>query len=277
MSLLTTLPSALRTAVSRSTTRAFSTTPPRPASVLFALHALSNSRETQHFNKLSHLNRIEHSPPLKLIKTSEVDPYPLPALPPTPAALPLVRALGSGSGLKSAARAWDAKALKAGRAILASNARQVHRLQQALQRAKSREARHLRLAQQEKAAWQQEVRRHHREMRAAGVWILLSIGTATGLAMWRFWPPQQRVGDSGELGRRLAATARGSVGLPGAVGGDAVSAAGPGVAAAEMPKVVAAPAGAVAPVVVSPPAPAAVAMVEPQRAGWWRSLFWKQQ
>ena len=50
----------------------------RHASILFALSALSNSRETQHFNKATRLSRVEHSPALKLIKTSEVDPYPLP-------------------------------------------------------------------------------------------------------------------------------------------------------------------------------------------------------
>lgn len=54
----------------------------RHASVLFALSALSNSRETQHFNKATKLSRVEHSPALKLIQTSEVDPF----APPKPAA-----------------------------------------------------------------------------------------------------------------------------------------------------------------------------------------------
>lgn len=47
----------------------------RQASILFALSALSNSRETQHFNKATKLSRVEHSPALKLIQTSEVDPF----------------------------------------------------------------------------------------------------------------------------------------------------------------------------------------------------------
>lgn len=47
----------------------------RNASLLFALSALSNSRETQHFNKATKLSRVEHSPALKLIQTSEVDPF----------------------------------------------------------------------------------------------------------------------------------------------------------------------------------------------------------
>lgn len=45
------------------------------SSPLFALHALSNARETQHLNKLSGLSRVEHSPALESIKRSEVDPF----------------------------------------------------------------------------------------------------------------------------------------------------------------------------------------------------------
>ncbi|KAK1083720.1 hypothetical protein LTR33_003095 [Friedmanniomyces endolithicus] len=279
---LTTLPSALRTAISRTTTtttitstRLFSTTPPLPASVLFALNALSNSRETQHFNKLSHLSRIEHSPPLKLIQTSEVDAYPLPAPPP---AVPLIRLPGTVPS--SAAKVWDSRALATGRAILANHARQTARLRQALKRSSNREARHLLLAKRDKAAWQQEIRRHHREMRAAGVWIVLSIGTATGLAMWRFWPARGVV-DSGELGRRLAATARGSVGLPvvgaGGLGGAIVGSgvAGPEVAAA--PVVAVEPVVVVEPAVASSPTAATVAGVKPVKTSRWKSLFWKQQ
>lgn len=63
----------LRPLLLRQQYRAFSTTPSPHASPLFALHALSNSRETQHLNKLSRLDRTEHSPNLKLIKSSEVD------------------------------------------------------------------------------------------------------------------------------------------------------------------------------------------------------------
>ncbi|KAK0938593.1 hypothetical protein LTR29_009804 [Friedmanniomyces endolithicus] len=281
---LTTLPSALRTALSRSTTttlttttpRTFSTTPPRPASILFALNALSNSRETQHFAKLSHLPRTEHSPPLHLIKTSEIDAYPLPSPPP---AVPLVR-LPQSTAFQPAARTWDSRALATGRAILANHARHTARLQHALRRSSARETRLLLLAKRDKAAWQHEARRHHSEMRAAGVWIVLSIGTATGLAMWRFWPARG-VSDSGELGRRLAATARGSAGLPVVGGSEAVGGyMGSGVVGAE---VAAAPVAAVEPVVVvgpavasSPPA-ATIVGVEPVKTSRWKSLFWRHQ
>lgn len=51
-------------------------------SPLFALQALSNSRETQHFNKASGLSRVEHSPNLELLRASEVDPFKRKAVPP---------------------------------------------------------------------------------------------------------------------------------------------------------------------------------------------------
>ncbi|KAK5675333.1 hypothetical protein LTS10_012099 [Elasticomyces elasticus] len=169
------LPVMLRSA---STIRTFSTTSQSRASVLFALNALSNSRETQHFNKLSNLNRVEHSPPLKLIQSSEVDPFSPSSLPPKAAFVPLARAA------QSSARAWDDKALRVGRAVLAENARQLGRLQHALRRSKAREARQVRLAQVDKAAWHQEARRHHREMRAAA-------------EADRFWRAQQETGGHG--------------------------------------------------------------------------------
>ncbi|TKA43166.1 hypothetical protein B0A54_06115 [Friedmanniomyces endolithicus] len=275
---LTTLPSTLRATLSRTATltittttpRTFSTTPPRPASILFALNALSNSRETQHFAKLSHLPRTEHSPPLNLIKTSEVDAYPLPSPPP---AVPLIRLPGTVP--RTAATVWDSRALATGRAILANHARHTTRLRHALRRSSARETRLLLLARRDTEAWQQEARRHHREMRAAGVWIVLSIGTATGLAMWRFWPARG-VSDSGELGRRLAATARGSVELPVVGGSEAVGGyMGSGVAAAPVAAVE--PVVVIGPAVASSPPAATIAGVKPVKTSRWKILFWKQQ
>ena len=150
------------------------------ASILFALGALSNSRETQHFNKLTRLPRIEHSPPLKLIKTSEVDPFPLPT-PSKPAPRSNAWHVGSPG---SALRVWDDKALKIGRVVLADQARQTHRLQRALARAKRRQIKQDALIKKDKLAWQQERQKLQKDMRAAGTWILLSIGTATALATW---------------------------------------------------------------------------------------------
>lgn len=65
-------PSSLRRRVASSLTRHQQR---RHNSPFFALGKLSNARETQHFNRASKLSRVEHSPPLKLIQTSEVDPF----------------------------------------------------------------------------------------------------------------------------------------------------------------------------------------------------------
>src|ERR1700743_2673466 len=107
---------AVRKSASTWAKRGLHTTSAPRASVLFALGALSNSRETQHFNKLSRLSRVEHSPPLKLIKTSEVDPSPLP----TP---PKVTLVHKRHDKASPLRLWNDKALQIGRAFLADEER----------------------------------------------------------------------------------------------------------------------------------------------------------
>ncbi|KAH9842149.1 hypothetical protein Tdes44962_MAKER07658 [Teratosphaeria destructans] len=242
--------------------RAFSTTPQPRASILFALNALSNSRETQHFNKISHLNRIEHSPPLKLIKTGEIDPHPLPTPPPKPAT-PLRRPTHSAS------RIWDVRALQVGRVILADHARQTSRLQKALERARRGEARRDALMAEDRATWQQEATRLRGEMRVAGAVILISIGTATALATWRFWPQGGRgVADSGETGREIAARAKEAV--------DVSEEASRGVAPVTADKAVqtVAPAAAVEPALATPLPPSEMAGVSSGR-GCWKSLFWK--
>lgn len=238
--------------------RSFSTTSPSRASVLFALSSLSNSRETQHFNKLSHLSRVEHSPPLKLIQTSEVDAFPLPSPPPRPAA-PLFRIVG---GTRSARRVWDEKALQVGRVVLASQDRTIRRLQGRLEWSQRREARQLALAARESVAWQREARRLRSELRTAGVWILLSIGTATALATWRFWP-QQQVADSAAIGRKIAEKAKRALPLPAAMSRDVASA--PVVSAA-----------AIDPALIAPP-PATVTLPTGPQRSWWKGLFWRQE
>ncbi|KAK5129130.1 hypothetical protein LTR08_003882 [Meristemomyces frigidus] len=270
---LTTIPSAFRLPTLSATRRTFSTIPHQRASILFALSTLSNSRETQHLNKLSHLPRTEHSPNLKLIKTSEVDAYPLPSPPPT-AAVPLLPRVKSSS-----ARIWDDKALRVGQAVLADQARQMIRLQQSLSRSKRREARREMLMQGEQLAWQQERQRLRAEMRAAGVWIVASIGTATALATWRFWP-ERGVVDSGDMGRKIATAARRAMPLPAAAGtapagqsaGFAATVAGPAEFA--VPALVAAP---VTQAAAFTGLPAPVLVQNRQDRSWWRGFFWKQQ
>lgn len=244
--------------------RTFHTSSSERASVLFALGALSNSRETQHFNKLSHLSRVEHSPPLKLIKSSEVDPFPLPTPPKaSPLKAPGIRA-------RSAAKIWDDKAIKVGRAILSDNARQMSRMSRALERAKKRQSKADKIMQRSLADWGKERQKLHSEMRQAGVWILAAVGTATGLAMWRFWPQNEMVRDSGDLGRKIAARAKEAMPLPAAS-----SAVGSGQGPA-----MAAPSQTVALPVLSSSKPSVAFSTSPEAAApsgsWWRSLLWKQ-
>ncbi|EMC90830.1 hypothetical protein BAUCODRAFT_333867 [Baudoinia panamericana UAMH 10762] len=251
-----------------TTRRTFSTTPHPHASILFALNALSNSRETQHFNKLSNLHRIEHSPPLKLIKTSEIDPYPLPTPPPpTPRSQPRVSA-------RSAAAIWDNRALRLGRAMIADHTRQVRHLQHALAQAKQREQKKDEVARKSQQVWQEEARKLRGEVRSAGVFILLSIGTATALAIWRFAPAPRPV-DSAELSRKITERAQRSISLPSlsvsipAVGGAASSEVVPAATAT-----VVEPVPAIAAPTPTPPPPA---VSTESKAGWWKGLFWRQE
>ena len=260
------LPFALRGPARCSPTfhRAFHTSTTSRASVLFALSSLSNSRETQHFNKLSRLSRVEHSPPLKLIKTGEVDAFPLPD-PPKPLPQPMIRPAVSP---RSAVAIWDDKALKIGRAMLADQGRQTHRLYRALSRAKRREVRQKTSMMREKLSWQQERRKLRNDMRAAGMWILLSIGTATALATWRFWP-EPNVVDSGDLGRKIAARASAAMPLPPAVWVEPNDC---------IPAVPESPPPPLSPKETDTPAPQSATILPPDPArSWWKGLFWKQQ
>ncbi|PPJ52280.1 hypothetical protein CBER1_10271 [Cercospora berteroae] len=258
----------------QNATRTFSTTSSSRASILFQLGALSNSRETQHFNKISKLQRFEHSPNLKLIKTSEIDPYPVPIerllqnAPPTRGETKIA-AVANTTAFKRAAvgPAWDSRALAVGRALLADTRRQRGRMARLVERARKREVRASRLLAEHVAALKNERQRMREEMRSAGFLILLSVGAATGLAMWTFWPAE-RARDSGDLGRRIAEKARASIPLPPITSAKEVV-AGAGavpVTATVTGEATVAPATVFKEEVVAKPA-----------SSWsWRSLFWRQ-
>lgn len=271
--LATTLPSAL-------TKRTFSTSSAPKASVLFALSSLSNSRETQHFNKLSRLDRVEHSPPLKLIEQSEVHPFPLPTPPPR---LPEPETPGTQT-FKTAAQVWDEKALSVGRAVLAGHARQVGEMELALQRERQRAVERETEVEEERLAWLKERAKSRAEMRQAGVLLLLSIGTATGLATWRFWPEKggvAAVADSGAMGRKIAERAQGAMSgseSVGSAGGlEPVVQAAPLATASATQAAGTAPAPAVEPALASLPPVASTSVTAPPTTSWWQNLFWKQQ
>ncbi|KAI7353315.1 hypothetical protein KC354_g11645 [Hortaea werneckii] len=238
---------------SRSIRRhAFTTSSAHRGSILFSLNSLSNSRETQHFNKLSKLNRVEHSPPLKLIEQSEVKPYPLPALPPDHS-----EQLASETPAISDAQISEQRASEIGRAVLTQHAKQLRNLQ----RRKKRQ----RLAfEAEREAWQAERAKYQTRMREAGGLLLVSIAVATGLATWRFWPDSDKKvadADSGVLGQEMGSEAEQAmhVSTPASEGVEANAAT---------PTVSAPPSGT-----AFSQAPAASSLTE---ASWWRGLFWKE-
>lgn len=257
----------------RTSLRSFSTTPHSRASILFALNALSNSRETQHFNKISRLSRVEHSPTLKLIQTGEINPYPLPTPPPLTSAPPR-----PSTGRAESRVCWDTRALRIGRALLADQARSTSRLQRQLRRAQHRSARQEANAQYVWLAWREETRKHRAEMRSAGGLILATVGVATGLATWRFWPDKAGVADSGELGRRIAERAQRSFApLPRMSTMEPVATASPLTFGATQHAVVAPTAVAAEQPSFVVGLPTSQVQTGVSSSSWWKGLFWKQQ
>ncbi|OQO08791.1 hypothetical protein B0A48_05681 [Cryoendolithus antarcticus] len=256
--------------LSRASRRHASTNP------FFALPSLSNSRETQHFNKITKLSRIEHSPTLKLIQSSEVDPFPLPE-PVTREAILTLR-VEPGRDTRARSTALDKKAVAVGKAVLSQQARRMTYLQRGLARSLRREnLKSVQLAQAQRG-WQDRERKMRADMRIAGVWILASVGTATGLAMWRFWPEARAAGkvDSGELGRKIARKAREAMPVPAVTSG--MRAARTADKAAVAPATVkTAPAAAT---MAAARTPVAEAKLEQAKRWSWsgavKSLLWKQ-
>lgn len=241
--------------------RPFHTSSSARTSVLFALGALSNSRETAHFNKISGLPRYEHSPPLKIIKTSEVDAHPLPT-PARPA--PPSSAWGlarSGSALQ----VWDDKALKIGRVLLSNQARQSQKLRHAIARAKRRQAVQDALVKKERLSWQRERARLQNDLRAAVIWTLASIGVATALAAWRFFPGVAAPHEASDMGRKIAARATTAMPLP------AVIASEEATTSPALPPLTNLPGDNEVMHATS------ASRVDNTKSIWLKGLFWKQQ
>ena len=214
---LTSLPSSFQQLVREipCNRRAFHSSSTARASILFALGALSNSRETAHFNKITKLPRWEHSPNLKIIKTSEVDTYPSPT--PSKMIAKSSAYAWTSSRTSSALRIWDDKALKVGRTVLANEARKSRKLSHAFARIKRRQAAQDKLITKERVAWHRERLRLERDMRTAVKWILVSIGAATAIAAWKFFPGVAPPRSEVDMGRKIAARAAAAMPLPAAV------------------------------------------------------------
>lgn len=271
--------------ISRNATRNFSTSGGARASILFQLAALSNARETQHFNKRSKLDRYEHSPNLKLIKTSEIDPYPVPTSngekllqngttpPPVSSAKPAFKKS------HNVLVAWDSKALAAGRAILADSARQRSQVARVIRRLRRRESRGTRILQEQLDALAKERQRMREEMKSAGFLILLSGATATGFAAWTFWPTRPGVVDGAAAGRRIVQEQANDFAITplyspaGTTSTNAsvatgLDSSGSTTAATKGPDTA----------VPTPLLPKERPTVQPAPTSWtWRNLFWKHQ
>jgi hypothetical protein len=162
------------------------------------LQALSNSRETQHFNKISRLNRVEHSPSLKLIETSEVNPY-VPVKQLTSQKIEPVGKVEKASKIEKAGEAQavesrrhrdahsipSSRALALGQSVLHSHARSIRRSEAALSRTRDRLLRRSQIAIEREAAWSVERDKYKAELRSAGALIVVAIGIATAAVTWR--------------------------------------------------------------------------------------------
>lgn len=277
--------------ISRNATRNFSTSGGARASILFQLAALSNARETQHFNKKSKLDRYEHSPNLKLIKTSEIDPYPVPTS-------NVEKLLQNGTTPSSSSTAkpafkkshdvvvpaWDSKALAAGRAILADSARQRSQVARVVRRLRRRESRATRILQEQLEALAKERQRMREEMRSAGFLILLSGATATGFAAWTFWPTKPVVVDSAadadaDAGRRRIVEQANAVAITPLYSRAGTTSTNTSVATG-LDSGVSTTAATQGPdtAVPTPLLPKERRTVQPAPTSWtWRNLFWKHQ
>lgn len=275
--------------ISRNATRNFSTSGGARASILFQLAALSNARETQHFNKRSKLDRYEHSPNLKLIKTSEIDPYPVPTSNvekllqngTTPVSSSSSTAKPAFKKSHDVVPAWDSKALAAGRAILADSARQRSQVARVIRRLRRRESRATRILQEQLEALAKERQRMREEMKSAGFLILLSVATATGFAAWTFWPTRPGVVDSAaadadaDAGRRIGQEQANDVAITPLYSRAGTTSTNASVATGLVSTTAATKGPDTA--VPTPLLPKERPTVQPASSWTWRNLFWKHQ
>lgn len=230
---------------------------------------------------------------MKLIKTSEIDPYPVPTsngekLLQNGTTPPPVSSSTAKPAFKKShdvvVPAWDSKALAAGRAILADSARQRSQVARVVRRLRRRESRATRILQEQLEALAKERQRMREEMKSAGFLILLSVATATGFALWTFWPNKTGVVDTAaadadaDAGRRIAGQANAVAITPlystaGTTSTNAsvatgLESGGSTTAATKGPDTA----------VPTPLLPKERPTVQPAPTSWtWRNLFWKHQ
>lgn len=261
-----------------------SSAPCHGGSPFFALGALANSRETQHFQKASRLSRIEHSPTLEQIRESEVKPFDIAARAKVqPRVASTVTTVGQASR-RSRSRAAvritpvsASEALCVGRTVLRDNARRLAGLNRSKIRARlgyEKVTRRL-LAENRKLVI---------ENRSAMGVVLATILVVTGLAVFRSQPARvpHWPRDASPLAAGLDETMPIHVAEPGLQGADNVLKVNgfqeeeheTGIGSRDIPAAVTSlPAAQLSRAEVQQAGEAV--LVESASQPWWRSLFWK--
>ncbi|EGP85910.1 unnamed protein product [Zymoseptoria tritici ST99CH_3D1] len=277
-----------RTLTAATSTRSFSTTRRAPASLLFALGQLSNTRETQHFAKRSKLDHVEHSPPLQLIRSSEVDPF----APPKKVRATKAKDATAGTRAASIKEEFErnmAQSDGSGVAPLTGVRMnvdtspcdaQLASVTQELTARLERSGRDIQDLEKGLAAVQKEL---GSLVKTLGIFMFLLVGGVTGVAMWNFWP-QEKSGRTGEeLGKKVAQRTRAARPLPaaGSLRRDVGIQTGLGATNAGLAEVMGE--AAVLPVAASavsaqPVAPGVQGVQSTQDEWrWYKNLFWKQR
>ena len=151
------------------------------SSPLFALGALSNSRETKWLSKASGISPVEYSPQLQLIRSGEgLDATQRKAKARPALDSPLKSLIRRHTRRRSIAQ-LDARALRMGYALLDRHSKAAERFKRALRALKSDHERQARI-------WSDRNRKLTKENGVASLLILLSVGCATVIALWKFTP-----------------------------------------------------------------------------------------
>lgn len=150
-----------------------------------------------------------------------------------------------------------------------------------VRRLRRRESRATRILQEQLDALAKERQRMREEMKSAGFLILLSGATATGFAMWTFWPNKLGVVDNAnaDAGRRIVREQANAVAItplysPAGISSTNTSVAtgldrGVSTTAAMQGQEIAAPTSLLLKERTT---------VQPAPTSWtWRNLFWKHQ
>lgn len=255
--------SLLRPAATRLvSTRAFSTTSPSQASLMFALSSLSNRQETQHFAQQSKLNRVHHSPALEMIRESEVKPFEKQEQEQDSVVEVKKEDTISPSISAHAQAAPSAPILQAPASSSPSpiDATVLQTLQQMSAQLATLEAKLVDMG----IETEKDVRR------TGALVTVLVAGAVAGLGIWKFWPPESVRGQKEEFANKHFVQERSRVVPADLVGHHAALNSG---AAMVEP--------AVSPVMqtstTSSPTRASVSSLRDEERGgsWWRSVFWK--